>query len=229
MKCLVLKHVAFEDLGLFAEVLIARGISIEYRQAGINPISMDEWRTTPLIIVLGGPIGVYEIDTYPWLTEEIEGIRQRLKLQLPTLGICLGAQLMASALGASVYPGTAKEIGWANITLTDAGALSSLASLANVPVLHWHGDTFDLPNDATLLASTSLTKNQAYSVGNYALGLQFHPEVNPAYIETWLIGHACELSQARIDIKALRQRSAELSVQVCQAGNAMLEQWLTKI
>lgn len=229
MKCLVLQHVSFEDLGSFAKVLAARGISIEYRQAGIDSISVDEWCKTPLIIVLGGPIGVYETDTYPWLENEIEGLRQRLKLKLPTLGICLGAQLMANALGARVYPGTAKEIGWANITLTETGTQSSLASLADVPVLHWHGDTFDLPSDATLLASTALTKNQAYSVGNYALGLQFHPEVDPAYIETWLIGHACELSYAKVDIKALRARSAELGDTVCHAGKVMLESWLNKI
>ncbi len=229
MKCLALKHMSFEDLGSFERILTARGVDIAYRQAGIESISMEEWSDTPLIVVLGGPIGAYETDTYPWLESEIEGLRRRLALRMPTLGICLGAQLMASALGARVYPGPAKEIGWANITLTEAGIQSSLASLADVPVLHWHGDTFDLPQSAHLLASTALTKNQAFSMGRHALGLQFHPEVDPAHIETWLIGHACELNHAKVDIIALRNRSAELGEQVRNAGKSMLENWLDNL
>ncbi|XUJ33596.1 glutamine amidotransferase-related protein [Bradyrhizobium japonicum] len=104
--------------------------------------------------MLGGPIGVYETERYPFLTREIDLLERRLAQGLPTLGICLGAQLMAKALGARIYAGGVKEIGWGSVTLTDAGQASSLKPLAeSAPVLHWHGDTFDLPDNAARLAS----------------------------------------------------------------------------
>jgi GMP synthase (glutamine-hydrolysing) len=226
MQCLALRHLAFEDLGLFEPLLKARGFEVDYRQAGVKPLNAEEWRSADLVVVLGGPIGAYETAHYPWLSEQIDGLRQRLALQRPTLGLCLGAQLMARALGARVYPGPTKEIGWAGITLSEAGRQSCLAALAGTPVLHWHGDTFDLPAAATLLASTALTPNQAFSIGTQALGLQFHPEADPAGIEAWLIGHACELGQAGIDVRDLRRQTEALGPEVKAAAAALLTRWL---
>lgn len=229
MKCIALQHLAFEDLGLFAPVLADAGYEIEYRQAGVAPLRIDEWRGAELVVVLGGPIAAYDVQIYPWLEQQISGLRERLALRRPTLGLCLGAQLMASALGARVYPGARKEIGWAPVELSEAGKASCLAALEGVPVLHWHGDTFDIPPGGDLLARTALTPHQAFSHGRHALALQFHPEADPSRIEPWLIGHACELTQAGVDIPALRAQSAAQSAATRAAAEAVLASWLGQL
>ncbi|WP_028533958.1 glutamine amidotransferase [Paludibacterium yongneupense] len=223
MHCIVLRHLAFEDLGLLADVLTRKGFVIDYRQAGVDAIAEGEWDDAELVVVLGGPIGVYEDGIYPWLGAEIAGIARRLQHGRPTLGICLGAQLMAAALGARVYPGPAKEIGWSALALTEAGRASCLSALENEPVLHWHGDTFDLPAGADLLASSALTPHQAFSCGDKVLALQFHPEVFGPDIEPWLIGHVDELKQAAIDIPTLREQSHAARG---RAGAILMENWL---
>ncbi|TDP63775.1 glutamine amidotransferase [Roseateles toxinivorans] len=228
MKCLVIRHLAFEDLGVFAPVLTERGYEIAYRQAGVHPLSQEEWLAADLGVVLGGPIGVYEQDRYPWLTQEMRRVGQRLRAGKPTLGICLGAQIIAAALGARVYPGKAKEIGWAPVSLTPEGQASPLRHLAGVPVLHWHGDTFDLPAGARLLAGTAITQHQAFAITDQALALQFHPEVDASAIECWLIGHTAELSQAGVDVVALREASQRHGAAAALAGAALLRDWLAR-
>jgi GMP synthase (glutamine-hydrolysing) len=229
VRCIALQHLAFEDLGLFAPVLAHAGYRVEYRQAGATPLDIGEWRAADLIVVLGGPLAAYDVQNYPWLGDEIAGLRERLRLQRPTLGLCLGAQLMAAALAARVYPGAGKEIGWMPVDLSDAGKASCLAGLAGVPMLHWHGDTFDIPPEAELLASTPLTPHQAFGFGRNALALQFHPEVDASRIEPWLIGHACELAQSGVDVPHLRARSAVQghAAYAAVAAAAMLRSWLS--
>jgi GMP synthase (glutamine-hydrolysing) len=224
--CLALRHLAFEDLGGFAPTLARMGYDITYREAGIEPLDLPAWLAPDLVVVLGGPIGAYETDRYPWLEEEVAGLRGRLRAGLPTLGVCLGAQLMAAALGARVFPGPAKEIGWAPLTLSPAGQQSPLAALAGQAVLHWHGDTFELPAGAERLASTALTPNQAFAIGSTALGLQFHAEVDPARIEAWLVGHTGELAQAGIALQDLRAATARHGAAALRAGQALLARWL---
>lgn len=223
---LAIRHVAFEDLGNFAKPLERVGYRIEYCDAAENGLSAINPAAADLLVVLGGPVGVYNVDTHPFLADEIAILERRLAAGLPTLGICLGAQLIAHALGSMVYPGPQKEIGWAPVTLTDAGREGPLAHLADVPVLHWHGDTFDLPAGCELLASTELCRHQAFARGPHVLGLQFHPEVVGHGFERWLIGHACELATAGIDPRSLRADAARHAPRLMGAANALIERWL---
>ena len=224
--CLAIRHLAFEDLGLLAPLLAERGFSLRYCEAGIDAITAEGLAEPDLVVILSGPIGVYENDLYPFLDAELGAVRARLEAGKPTLGICLGAQLMARALGAAVAPGPQKEIGWAPLTLTREGRASVLAPFAATPVLHWHGDNLDLPQGAVRLASTSVCPNQAFAIGDKQLGLQFHIEVDPVRIEQWLIGHTVELGKAGIDPRALRRDAATLGPATAKQGRAALAAWL---
>ena len=139
------------------------------------------------LIFLGGPMSVN--DGLPFLERELEVVRQALDRGQPVLGICLGSQLIARALGASVYRNPVKEIGWFEIRLTEAGARDALFGCMNGTerVFHWHGETFDLPRGATLLASSEACRNQAFRWGSNVYGLQFHLEVTPAMIADWCV------------------------------------------
>jgi GMP synthase (glutamine-hydrolysing) len=223
---LALRHLAFEDLGSFEGVLKARSHDIRYVDAATeNLAGLPHDMPVPLF-VLGGPIGAYEEAHYPFLNAELRFIEKRLAAQLPIFGICLGAQLMARALGARVYPAQTKELGWAPIALTEAGERSVLKPLGSGPVLHWHGDTFDLPQGATRLASTTACENQAFSFGKNALALQFHIEAEATGLERWYVGHTMELAAAKISVPMLRAQSQELASAAAARGNACLTAWL---
>src|SRR5450631_372577 len=222
----VIRHVHFEDLGTFAEPLARAGFEFTYYDVG-HGLPPRGPAGTDLLIVLGGPGGIYEGDTYPFLHDEIDLLTARLKARQPTLGICLGAQLIAGALGAKVYPSGVKEIGWGPIELTEAGASTPLRHLAQTPVLHWHGDTFDLPPGAIHLASTAVCRNQAFCVGPNILGMQFHAEADPsAGIEAWLVGHAAELASAGIDPRMLRAGAKAGGASLAAKARDMFTEWL---
>jgi GMP synthase (glutamine-hydrolysing) len=228
----VIRHVAFEDLGNLSETLQQQGYTVTYVEAGSD--SLDELvpLAPDLVVVLGGPIGAYDEQNYPFLLDELRFLERRLAVDLPTLGICLGAQLMARALGAKVYPGSSKEIGWGAIELSLAGRHSPLVHLAaeHTFVLHWHGDTFDLPVGATHLASTSKYKNQAFSWGKCGLALQFHAEVTAQGLERWFIGHTCEIDATPgVSISELRQDTACYAQRLEIQGRQFWSEWLESI
>ena len=223
---LAIRHVAFEDLGVLGPLLTERGCSIRYSDAGIDPIDTTTLSSPDLVVVLGGPIGVYETDRYPFLVHERTAIAARLALGKPTLGICLGAQLIAQALGAEVRSTGRVEIGYGLLELTDLGRKSVLASLESTPVLHWHGDQFETPEGAARLAQTPGFPNQAFGIGTQILGLQFHLETDHTQIERWLIGHAHELATHRLDPGLLRHEAAKFGPHLAQVAGRVFGAWL---
>jgi GMP synthase (glutamine-hydrolysing) len=229
---LVIRHVAFEDLGGFAGPIAEAGYDIRYVEAGRDRIDLGQGLAADLLVILGGPIGVYQTEDYPFLADETELARARLARDAPTLGVCLGCQLMAAALGARVYPGAAgKEIGFSPITLAPDGRESAVAELvtSEADVLHWHGDTFDLPAGARRLASSRLYENQAFAVGRRGLALQFHAEAEQDGLERWYIGHAAELGGADVSIARLRADAAAKASGLRQRGARFIARWLREI
>jgi GMP synthase (glutamine-hydrolysing) len=227
--CLAVRHVAFEDLGLLGPLVAARGYDVRYHDAGIDRFANEALIAPDLVIVLGGPIGVYEGDAYPFITGEIAAIAARIAANKPILGICLGAQMMAAALGARVAPGPVKEIGWAPLTLTTAGKTSVLAPLGTSPVLHWHGDNCELPAGCERLASTSHCPVQAFFRTPSQLALQFHLETEPARFEAWLVGHTVELGKAGIDPREIRRQAQTLGPATRELGGKVLAAWLDTV
>jgi GMP synthase (glutamine-hydrolysing) len=228
-SAIALRYVQFEDLGTFETVLAENGFRVEYVDVAGDEI----WRLDPvradLLISLGGPIGAYADNIYPVLKPILRLLERRLAADRPTLGICLGSQLIARALGARVYPGGRKEIGWSTLRLTEAGNSCALRHLgpASTPVLHWHGDTFDLPRGASLLASTEVYAHQAFAMGRNVLALQFHPEVTAAGLERWYIGHACEIAGAPgVRVDALRAESERLAPALKHFAVKFFKEWL---
>lgn len=230
-SCTAIRHVAFEDLDLLEPVLRQHGFSITTIDAPLGGLDDLDPLACDLLVVLGGPIGVYDDADFPFLSAEIELVRRRLDADRPTLGLCLGAQIMARALGARVYPNpNGKEIGWSSLTLTDAADTSPLYRLGRNPVLHWHGDTFDLPHGAVRLASTPKTPNQAFSVGQCGLALQFHVEASVQGLERWYVGHVGEISATLdISVASLRAQARTEGVAMQKLGPAMFSAWLDQV
>ena len=223
---LAVRHLAFEDLGLLDPLLRARGYAVRYLDVAVEPIDPDELCGADLLVVLGGPISADDTDRYPFLGAELAALRARLGTRRPTLGICLGAQLLARALDATVEPGPAPEIGYARLELTAEGLASPLRHIADVPVLHWHNDCFALPEGARHLAATASCPHQAFAIGTHVLGLQFHLEVDHRDIEHWLVGHAEALYAAGIDPRALRADASTVGLELNRRAIEVVGEWL---
>jgi len=186
-KVLVFQHVPYEEIGTLDPLLRAAGFvihTVEFWQPGATA-ALEGFAA---LIVMGGPMGVYEADKYPYLAAETKLIEAALKRELPLLGICLGSQLIAHTLGAPVYASGIKEIGWYDLMPTADAAKDALFHhlRSTEKVFQWHGDTFDLPRGAVHLASSPLCANQAFRYGENAYALQFHLEVDASMIDDWL-------------------------------------------
>jgi len=224
---LAIRHIHFEDLGTFEPVLRDAGYAIRYHDVGDGGLAALDPLQPDLLAVLGGPVGVHDGDAYPFLAEERALIARRLEAGKPLLGICLGAQQIAMALGGAVAPGSEKEIGFSPLALTEAGQDSPLRHLDGVPVLHWHGDGFRTPRGAATLASTPACPNQAFALGDTVLALQFHPEADACNgLERWLVGHACELAASGTDPQAIRADAARFGPGLREAARAMFADWI---
>ena len=225
---LVVRHVPHEGLGLFEVPLLEAGFDVRYHDAASSPpLSVRDALDASLLVVLGGPMGVYEADAHPFLRDEIAALEARIPADRPTLGVCLGAQLIAASTGARVRPGDRFELGYEPIALTDAGRASCLAPLLDDPrVLHWHGDTYDLPAGATRLASSAAYREQAFSIGPRILGLQFHPEVDAAMLDVWIREGGDELARAGVDAHVLRRTCDDIVPALATRAQAMLRGWL---
>jgi GMP synthase (glutamine-hydrolysing) len=223
-SAVAIRHVHFEDLGTLAPVLTGAGFDVAYADVDSGVLADFDPLAADLVVVLGGPLGVYQGEAYPFLDDEIRILQQRIAAGRPTLGICLGSQLMASAMGAKVGPSGHSEIGFKQLALNAAGMESPLRHFDGVEVLHWHGDTFALPAGATLLASTDLCAHQAFAAGPNILALQFHPEPGAADLERWLIGYAGDLGGR--DPREFRKAAATYCPPMQRAMANMLTAWL---
>lgn len=221
-----IRHVAFEDLGSFADVLAEHDYSVRYLESGVDDLATLDPQQPDLLVILGGPLGVYQDNDYPYLHTEVDLARRRMEVSRPTLGICLGSQIMAHALGAKVLIAEQDEVGWAPVELTADGRGSPLWRLDGTPVMHWHGDRFELPPGAERLAATSACPNQAFRVSQNVLGLQFHPEVRWPELEQWLIGHTRSLSDRDESVPRLRADSERNCAHLVPAAQQMLADWL---
>lgn len=188
MRVLIIKNIQIEGPGTIEEYL--KAIKAPYQIINISGCEkVPDLSGFTHLVIMGGPMAVYEMEGYPFLKKEALLIERAIRSGLHVLGICLGAQMIAHVLGARVFPGRVKEIGWYEVSLTEEGkrdqVMSQISDNGKATVFQWHGDTFDIPNGAVRLASSELFENQAfrYSEGVYAL--QFHIEVTPDIIREW--------------------------------------------
>ena len=187
-KLLVLQHVAHELLGTLNPLLKRAGFRLRYVNFGRHPDAEPRLDGYNGLVILGGPMSANDTDRLPHLTTEMKLIEEALRRDLPVLGICLGAQLIAKTLGAAVYPNKEKEIGWYDVSPTDEAEGDPLLGVfrKTEKIFQWHGDTFDIPRSTLHLAFSALCTHQAFRYGMNVYGLQFHLEVDEPMIYRWL-------------------------------------------
>jgi GMP synthase (glutamine-hydrolysing) len=234
-RILVCQHVAFEILGTLHPLLRSYGIRIKHVNFGRHPDakpSLDGYRG---LVVLGGPMSVDDVGRHPHLATEERLIRSAIEREIPVLGICLGAQLIAKALGAEVSRNPEKEIGWYDVSLTEAGRRDPLFAhfRETESIFHWHGDSFDLPEGAAHLASSSACPHQAFRYRDRVYALQFHLEVDERLIERWLgvPVHLAEIAEldGKVDPDAIRRETQERVGRLKQLSDRTFREFVLKL
>lgn len=178
MRVHYLQHVPFERLGSIEEWLLEKGCETTHTRFYASEM-LPDIETIDMLIILGGPMSIHDEAQFPWLAEEKQFVRQAVKSGKVVLGICLGAQLIAAALGARVYPNPEKEIGWFPVRSVSTAQPGVFRFPPELTAFHWHGETFELPPNAVHLAQSATCTHQAFQVGNTVMGLQFHLETTP--------------------------------------------------
>jgi GMP synthase (glutamine-hydrolysing) len=223
----VIQHVQCETLGTIAKALKAKDITVRsIRVFKGQPIPKKMNQASGLVI-MGGPMGIYEQDQYPFLRQEIRLIQHALEADKPVLGICLGSQLLAAALGAEVTKGKQKEIGWFPVTLTEAAMSDHLWAGVepSFTAYHWHGDIFELPAGAVSLASSELTECQAFRYGPYAYGLLFHMEVTQRIIQDMVAAFGDELLETGINSSVIVGNASKHLPRLQKVGGVVFQRW----
>lgn len=215
MSVLICKNITAEGLGTIEDFLYAKGMPYTVIDLSKNE-DIPDIEGLDALVMMGGPMSVNEDDIYPYIKEEEKLVRDFIANDKSVFGICLGAQIMAKALGAKVYKGENKEIGWYDIELTDNGLRDPLMRrLATHPqagdlwrkfkVFHWHGETFDIPQDAVRLAGSELFPNQAFRYGARAYAFQFHIEVKKDMVYDWLKNEGIDMGKIKADTEKLHE------------------------
>lgn len=224
----VLQHHCCENVGTIAHALKHANVEPRYIRSDAGETVPKELGDAAGLIIMGGPQSVYEDDKFPWLRDEMRLIEDAFRRERPVFGTCLGSQLLAATLGAKVYAGTRREIGWFPVTLTDPARTDPL--FIGVPprftACHWHGDVFDLPSGATHLASSELTPIQAFRHGKNAYGLLFHMEITEPQIAEMITQFADELHAAGVDARAMIAQTKKHVAAVQRLGASVYQRWV---
>jgi GMP synthase (glutamine-hydrolysing) len=224
---LIIRHVPYEGVAGFRAPIEAAGYAVDRIDVSDPRFAQLDLAEPDLLIMMGGPMGVYEHEEHPWIACQLRRLARRLDADRPTLGVCFGAQMMAAALGGEVFAGPDAEVGFHPVWLHAPALAGPLRHLADVPVLHWHGDTFTLPRDVELLASSHLYDHQAFRRGRNVLALQFHAEMGlDPRIEAWIAGGAAAMARAGVSEARLRADHERLGPGAVAAGQAMIAEWL---
>lgn len=223
----IVQHVEPEGPGLIARALAAHGLAshlVRVHRGEPIPSSLEG---VAGLVVLGGPMGVSDASTLWHLRDEMRLIERALSADLPVLGVCLGSQLLAATLGASVGPGPGKEIGWHSVTLAEPAATDPLLGPVErcFQAFHWHGDAFSLPAGARPLASSELTACQAFRYGRAAYGLLFHLEVDAAQITRMVEVFRDEVVDAGIDPRLIAEDTTRFLPRLEPIGQGVFARW----
>jgi GMP synthase (glutamine-hydrolysing) len=223
----VLEHAPAETAGIIAEELEARGMSLRVVRTFAGDAVPSELSPARGLVVMGGPMSVYEADRYPFLAEEMRLIENAVRSDLPVLGVCLGSQLVAATLGAQVTRGNRKEIGWHTASLAEGALIDPLwvGMPHSFQAFHWHGDVFTLPSGAVRLASSELTEHQAFRYGRATYGVLCHLEVTPPIVHAMVHAFGSELAEEGLSGDAILQRAEELLPGSMELGRHVYGGW----